>query len=100
MAPWIGGEGKAAFYRQIAQADSGFTDEVQPLYDRLNRPVLILWGREDTWIPLQQGEALHAMIPGSLLRVIEDAGHLVVEERPEDLILAIRAFFLGQDVPA
>ena len=100
VAPWIVGGGKAAFYRQIAQADSAYTDEVQPLYDRLDRPVLILWGREDTWIPLQQGEALHTMIPGSLLRVIADAGHLVIEEQPEALIRVIRPFLMGQDVPS
>lgn len=31
VAPWTGTPGKAAFYRQIAQADSSYTDEVQPL---------------------------------------------------------------------
>jgi pimeloyl-ACP methyl ester carboxylesterase len=99
VAPWINTDGKAAFYRQIVQADSAYTDAVQPLYDRLDRPVLIVWGREDTWIPLQRGEALHAMIPGSLLRVIEGAGHLVIEEQPESLIRAILPFFMGQEVP-
>lgn len=95
VAPWTQGDGKAAFYRQIAQADCAYTDEVQPLYARLDRPVLILWGREDTWIPLQQAEALHAMIPCSILRVIEDAGHLVIEEQPERLMEAIRPFLLN-----
>ncbi len=99
VAPWIAGDGKAAFYRQITQADSIFTDEVQPQYGRLGRPVLILWGREDSWIPLQQGEALHALMPGSQLRVIEDAGHLVIEEQPEHLIRVIRPFLMGQDNP-
>ena len=97
VAPWTQGQGagKAAFYRQIAQADCRYTDEVQPLYARMDRPVLILWGREDTWIPLQQGEALHTMIPGSMLRVIEDAGHLVIEEQPQLLMEAIRPFLLN-----
>ncbi|MCP4373383.1 MAG: hypothetical protein GY797_35580, partial [Deltaproteobacteria bacterium] len=39
--PWIGAEGKSAFYRQIAQADSRFTDEVQPLYGKITAPVLV-----------------------------------------------------------
>lgn len=92
VAPWTGEEGKAAFYRQISQADSAYTDEVQPLYSKILRPVLILWGREDTWIPLERGEALHKMIPGSTFRVISDAGHLVIEERPDQLIKEIRSF--------
>ena len=37
-------------------------------------------------------EALHAMIPGSTLRVIPEAGHLVIEERPDALVREILAF--------
>ena len=68
--PWTGSDGRAAFYRQIAEANSGYTDAVQPLYARISRLFLILWGREDTWIPLERGEALRDMIPGSSFRVI------------------------------
>ena len=46
VLPWIGPGGKAAFYRQIAQANSSFTDEIQPLYGKISKPVLIIWGRE------------------------------------------------------
>ena len=31
VAPWLGAEGQGAFYRQIAQNDPGYTNEVQPL---------------------------------------------------------------------
>ncbi len=98
VLPWTMPDGKAAFYRQIAQADSGYTDEVQPLYSQISRPVLILWGREDTWIPLEQGEVLHVMIPGSSLHVISDAGHLVIEEQPDQLIEKIRPFLQDEDI--
>jgi pimeloyl-ACP methyl ester carboxylesterase len=92
VAPWLGDNGKAAFYRQIAQSDSTHTDAVQPFYAQISNPVLILWGHEDVWIPLERGEALHDMIPGSILRVIPNAGHLVIEEEPDQLIEAIRSF--------
>jgi pimeloyl-ACP methyl ester carboxylesterase len=92
VLPWTGPDGKAAFYRQIAQADSRYTDEVQPLYAQISQPVLILWGEEDTWIPLERGKVLHDMIPHSLLRVISDAGHLVIEEQPDQLLDQIRPF--------
>lgn len=98
VAPWTGDDGKAAFYRQIAQADSAYTDEVQPLYAQISRPVLILWGREDAWIPLEQGEALRDMIPGSRFRVIPDAGHLVIEEQPDRLAEKIRSFLQTEDI--
>ena len=98
VRPWIETGGKAAFYRQIAQANSSFTDEVQPLYSKIAKPVLILWGREDTWIPLEQGKVLHGMIPNSLFHVIPDAGHLVIEEQPDLLIEKIRPFLQNEGI--
>jgi len=98
VLPWTERDGKAAFYRQMAQANSGFTDEVQPFYAQISKPVLILWGREDTWIPLERGEVLHGMIPGSLLQVIPDAGHLVIEEQPEQLMKKIHPFLQNEDI--
>src|SRR5699024_5416900 len=49
VAPWTTSVGKAAFYRQMAQANSVYTEEVEPMYPSIERPVLILWGEEDTW---------------------------------------------------
>lgn len=92
VLPWTGEQGKAAFYRQMAQADSKYTDEAQALYHTITTPTLILWGREDSWIPLERGEALHDMVPGSALRVIDDAGHLVIEEKPDELLKEILDF--------
>ena len=97
VAPWTDTNGKSAFYRQIAQANSAHTDDVQPLYTQIASPTLILWGSEDTWIPLERGEALHDMIPGSTFRVIPDAGHLVIEEKPDQLIREIRSFLKNEN---
>jgi len=94
--PWTGSDGKPAFYRQIAQANSVFTDEVQSLYTQISQPVLILWGKEDTWIPSERGELLHEMIPGSLFQAIPDAGHLVIEEQPKLLVDKILPFLLNE----
>lgn len=93
ISPWIGPEGKPAFYRQIAQADSRFTDEIQPLYGSITTPVLILWGAEDVWIPIDRGQILRRSIPGSHFKAIPDSGHLVIEEQPGQLIQEILEFF-------
>jgi len=82
LRPWFSDDGKAAFYRQIAQSDSSYTDEVQRIYPNISQPVHIIWGREDAWIPLAQGELLHGLIPDSTFDVIDNAGHLVIEEKP------------------
>jgi len=92
VRPWLGKEGMEAFYRQIAQADSRYTDEAEKRYGKITAPVLILWGEEDTWIPIERGRKLHWMISHSLFRTISDAGHLVIEERPNQLLKEIIDF--------
>jgi pimeloyl-ACP methyl ester carboxylesterase len=91
VSPWIN-EGKKAFYRQIAQADSKFTDEIQSKYKTIDSPTLILWGKYDTWIPLEKGKKLASLIPNSRLKIIPDSGHLVIEEKPELLLKSINEF--------
>ncbi|MCX4908692.1 alpha/beta fold hydrolase [Streptomyces sp. NBC_00878] len=91
-APWTGAVGQAAFYRQIAQADQRYTDEIQPLYPTLNLPVTVCWATEDTWIPPAKGEELAALIPGARLRPIPDAGHLVPLDAPARLLGELIAF--------
>ncbi|WP_055567098.1 alpha/beta fold hydrolase [Streptomyces atriruber] len=85
VEPWCTEEGQAAFYRQIAQNDQRFTDEIQGRYGELELPVLICWGTEDPWIPVARGKELAALVPGAELRLIEGAGHLVQEDAPAEL---------------
>jgi pimeloyl-ACP methyl ester carboxylesterase len=84
VAPWLG-EGQAAFYRQIAQSDERFTDEIEPLYGEISVPTLIVWGTEDAWIPPDRAERLRRLIPSSVVEYIERAGHLVQEDQPAAL---------------
>lgn len=92
LAPWSGEQGKGAFYRQIAQADSKYTDEFQDKFANFDVPTLILWGEEDQWIPVEQAHVLHSKIKDSKLVTIPESGHLVIEENPERLVKEIRAF--------
>lgn len=92
VSPW-----GSPFFRHVNQHEAAFTglpDYIHeaPLYPTITTPTLILWGREDSWIPLERGEELHGLIPGSVLHVIDDAGHLVIEEKPDELVREILDF--------
>ncbi|MCW4116582.1 alpha/beta hydrolase [Aurantimonas sp. MSK8Z-1] len=88
-APWESAVGQAAFYRQIAQMDQRFTDEIETHYAPLACPVTILWGEEDGWIPIAQGERLAARLSRRPLIGVPDAGHLVQEDAPEAIVAAM-----------
>ncbi len=93
LKPWLSEQGKSAFYRQIAQASSKFTDEFQNKFVEVNAPVLILWGEEDQWIPCEQAYLLKSKIKGSTVVTVPNSGHLVIEENPAALTAEIRVFF-------
>jgi pimeloyl-ACP methyl ester carboxylesterase len=90
VGPWLGPDGQAAFYRQIAQADQRYTDEVESLYPTLDLPVQVVWGTEDTWIPVDRAHRLAALIPGARLDLVPDAGHLVQLDSPERLTAVLQ----------
>jgi pimeloyl-ACP methyl ester carboxylesterase len=85
VAPWLGRAGQAAFYRQIAQADERYTDEIEPRYPEIDLPVLVAWGIEDTWIPVDRAHRLAERIPGAELHLVPQAGHLIQLDAPEQL---------------
>jgi pimeloyl-ACP methyl ester carboxylesterase len=96
VAPWIDGPGQAAFYRQIAQADQAYTDEIEHLYPELDVPVLVVWGEEDTWIPVDRARRLSELVPGAQLRIIQGAGHLIQLDQPEALATTLTCWLLAQ----
>lgn len=96
VAPWLGEPGQGAFYRQIAQADQRHTDQIQARYGELDLPVLVCWGSEDAWIPVERGRELVDRIPGAQLRLVPGAGHLVQEDAPAELTAALLGFLDGR----
>ena len=92
LAPWTTDDGKPAFYRQIAQTDERFLEEIQGRLPDLDLPVRILWGTEDTWIPADVADRLATLIPGATVQRIAGAGHLVHLDAPVALANEVRAW--------
>jgi len=90
--PWLGESGQAAFYRQIAQMEQRYTDDIESRYREIRCPVMILWGEEDGWIPIARGRELASRIPGATLHCVPHAGHLVQEDAPEAIVAALLGF--------
>jgi len=59
---------------------------------RVKAPTLVLWGRNDTFLPLAHGEAYTQLIPGASLQVIPECGHFVPFEQTERFIEAVTTF--------
>ncbi len=60
--------------------------------EKITAPALVVWGREDHLIPLAVGDELARRLPHADLVVIDDAGHVPQEERPDETARAIADF--------
>jgi pimeloyl-ACP methyl ester carboxylesterase len=95
IAPWLGPAGQSAFYRQIAHGDQRHTDEIEPLYGQITAPTIVIWGEADPWLPAERAAELAGRIPGARLELLPSAGHLVQEDRPDELVRLLRGHLDG-----
>jgi pimeloyl-ACP methyl ester carboxylesterase len=66
--------------------------DASPVLAALSVPTLLVCGRQDSWATVAQHEAMRALAPHAGLAVIDDAGHMVLMERPEATVQAIHQF--------
>lgn len=52
---------------------------------RITNPTLVVWGKKDTLLPASQLPIWEESLPDARSVLIEDAGHLVLQEKPESL---------------
>lgn len=86
LAPWLGDEGQKAFWRQVAQMDDKYTEEVEWRYGEMRCPVTILWGQEDEWIPMADGRELARRMSAASFMPVPDAKHLMQKDAPEVIV--------------
>jgi pimeloyl-ACP methyl ester carboxylesterase len=88
---------KYALQQTMRQIIPDHIDEIIGIYPRIQVPTLIIWGREDKIIPLENGVRLHQAIRNSRLVVVDNCGHDPPDEQPEKVI-KITQKFLGDHV--
>ncbi len=59
---------------------------------KITAPALIIWGRDDKLIDPAAAENFHRDIKNSKIIIVDEAGHMVYAEKPENVIEAIKKF--------
>jgi pimeloyl-ACP methyl ester carboxylesterase len=73
--------------------DLDFAD-LEGLVGRLtdaHTPTAIIWAEKDPTAPPSVAQRLHTELPDSTLEMIEDCGHFLTEDRPEEVTRALLA---------
>lgn len=58
----------------------------------LKMPVLVMWGREDKLIPVEQAQGFKAAIPQARVVIYDGVGHIPMEEVPDRSAADVAAF--------
>ena len=61
----------------------------------IKQETLIIWGRNDDWIPLKYGCRFNHDIKRSSLVVIPQCGHVPQDEKPDEVAQILYQFLLG-----
>jgi len=84
----------SAYYGQMR---AGARFDVSRDVGRITSPTLVIHGAEDRYVPAANAAALAEAIPGSRLRVLDDAGHLVFIERYADVNREVVTFLKSRE---
>lgn len=57
-----------------------------------NKPIALIWGEEDTWVPITLGEEMRAALPQALWIAYPLVGHVPMEETPDAFNADLLAF--------
>ncbi|EGU81937.1 hypothetical protein FOXB_07540 [Fusarium oxysporum f. sp. conglutinans Fo5176] len=76
--PWLREGGKRGFIRELCQANSRSTEEVEARYGEVGPklPIKIIWGADDKWLPVEVAHRLGNALKTKEVIVIDKAGHL------------------------
>ena len=81
-----------ALVRTVRQLVPDHWEDFCAEYPWFDKPLLLIWGRQDRVVKLWQGERLRDTIPGAHLDIIDRCGHNPHEEHPDETWRSIQRF--------
>jgi len=75
---------KRAILSSIRNNMLGSFIESYKIVGKMDKPILIFWGRNDMTVPFEHSRDLCAAMPDAKLHVIEDCGHIPHYEKPDE----------------
>lgn len=79
-----------------------FPDQVEALQRdmrAMDKPALVIWGKQDKFLPCAHAEILRARLPGAAVHLFEKCGHMPQIEQPQRFNEAVLAFLAGVSQP-
>lgn len=96
LEPWASEVGKRAFFRNLRRLNSEYTQSIAKALGNLVHQTLVIWGDQDPFQKPEYAQKLTDAIPDAELAWIKDAGHWLIDEKPDEIADRINQF-LGDE---
>ena len=85
----------------IDRAKTDFKLDTQVNLEKLKSiqtPTLLIWGAKDLWIPIANGIRMNEILVNSKLEVLENSGHVPMEENPIESLKLMNDFLFTSEI--
>jgi pimeloyl-ACP methyl ester carboxylesterase len=83
---------KAAYIKTFDMLIERSTVETPLPFHRISAPTFLMWGGRDKWVPVELAKRWKEDIPKAVLKVYPTAGHMPMEEIPNETVTDAIAF--------
>jgi len=66
--------------------------DISELLPNITSPTLLIWGSNDTAVPVSDAKKMEKLIPDAGLCVLEGCGHFAFIEKPYDVEMILNSF--------
>ncbi len=92
VAPHLSEAGKISLIRNASGLNTSHTMMLAHRHHTVAAPTLLVWGEDDPWQPIRDGERLAAEIPDATLIRVANASHWIPQDAPEEWLGHVQAF--------
>jgi pimeloyl-ACP methyl ester carboxylesterase len=108
---WLGQRLRNSLYRRIQSTDYAnagplrstlvkvLSEDLRDLLPRIHAPTLLVWGEQDTAVPLASAQLMARLLPDARLVVLQHAGHFPYLDQFTQFRLIVGRFLRGEGDP-
>ncbi|GGX71172.1 oxidoreductase [Tateyamaria omphalii] len=92
VAPYITDAGKVSLARNASGLNTSHTTMLVGRHHKISAKTLLVWGEDDPWQPISDGERLANDIPEARLVRVRNASHWIPQDAPDEWLSAVQPF--------
>jgi pimeloyl-ACP methyl ester carboxylesterase len=92
VAPYLTDEGKISLIRNASSLNTNHTTMLIGRHQQIAAKTLLVWGENDPWQPVEDGERLAVEIPDATLVRVKNASHWIPQDAPDEWLDSVQRF--------